>query len=408
MVLLLVPTATLVRPSVADAHANLIRSIPADRAVLASPPRVARFVFDDPVRIASGIRAVRNGGESVLGGSPHVIGSKNLVIPLKITGDGDYSVLWRVVSDDGHTDSGVISFGVGSGRAPPTPSLSASAGPSARDVVSRWLVFAGLLIAAGGAFFRIVTGVGRSSVLLAPFVAVFLGASALLPHTGTLSTRFGAAYVAVALIAALGATAAAISLVVRQAGVAAWGFALALLPLPSIAGHALDSGRPTFEVAVDIGHIAAAAVWTGGLVQLALALREGRAHQQLLRRFSALALVSVAVIAMTGVLRAFGELRAVDQLWTTGYGRLLIVKTALLALLVAVGWVNRYRLLPKHRTSALRATVSAELTLLGGLVVAVAILTAARPGRDHVAVAAAAPVRPAEPCAAAGSEARDR
>jgi copper transport protein len=374
--------------SVASAHANLVRSSPANHAVVKTAPKVARFVFDDPVRVASGIRAVRNGGESVLAGKPSIVGSRTLVVPLSIKDNGDYTVLWRIVSDDGHTEAGVVAFAVGSGRAPPSASLSAGNGPSARDVVSRWLVFAGLLVAAGGAVFRIATGVARTNVLLPSFVATFLGASALLPHTGTLATRFGAAYVAITLLAALGATAAALSLVFDRAAIAAWAFALALIPLPSIAGHALDSGRPWIEVVVDAIHIAAAAAWIGGLVQLALVARDER----VVRRFSSLALGSIAVIAATGVIRALTELRAVSQLWTTGYGRLLLVKSGLLVVLVAVGWLNRYRLIPRNAGSQLRRSVFVELALLTGLVAAVAGLTAARPGRDYTRTVAAAPL----------------
>lgn len=345
-------------------------------------------MFDDPVRVASGIRAVRNGGESVLGGKPYVVGSRMLVVPLNIKHDGDYTVLWRIVSDDGHAEAGVIAFAVGSGRAPPTASLAAGNGPSARDVVSRWLLFAGLMVAAGGAVFRIATGVARSNVLLPAFVAIFLGASALLPHSGTLATRFGAAYVAVTLLAALGATAAALSLVFERAAVAAWAFGLALVPLPSIAGHALDAGRPRIEVVVDIVHIAAAAAWVGGLVQLALVAR----NERVVRRFSNIALGSVAVVAVTGLIRALTELHAVSQVWTTGYGRLLLVKSGLLLVLVGVGWLNRYRLIPRGAPSVLRRSVVVELALLTGLVIAVAGLTAARPGRDAARAVAGAPL----------------
>ncbi|MFL5966681.1 MAG: copper resistance CopC/CopD family protein [Gaiellaceae bacterium] len=386
---LLAAAAFLVFPGRALAHATLVRSVPENGAVLARGPRQARFVFDDPVRIASGIRAVRNGAESVLGGRPRVVGGKTLVVPLAPLDDGDYTVLWRVVADDGHTESGVISFAVGAGRSPPTPSLSAQNGPTGRDVVSRWLFFAGLLVAAGGALFRLAAGVGRPLLSFPAFVAVFLGASALLPHEGTLSSRFGIAYAVAALIAGLGASAAAISLAVPRIAPVVWLCGLALLPIPSVAGHALDAGRPRIEVGVDLLHLAAAAVWTGGLVQLAFALRAGVALGDVLRRFSAVALTAVAVLSITGVIRALAELRSVSQLWTTGYGRLLIIKTALLALLAGVGWLNRYRLVPRGDARALRRNVSGELVLLGMLVVAVAILTAARPGRDYAHAAAA-------------------
>ena len=204
----------------------------------------------------------------------------------------------------------------------------------------------------------------------------------MLPHAGTFSTRFGIAYAIATLVSAVGATAAAVAFVEARAAVVAWACGLALLPLPSIAGHALDPGQPRLEVLVDVLHLASAAVWTGGLVQLVFALRGG-ARADLLRRFSTLALAAVVVLSTTGVIRALSELRSVSQLWTTGYGRLLIVKTGLLAVLVAFGWVNRYRLVPRGDTATLRWSASGELVLLAGLVVAVAILTDARPGKAH-------------------------
>ena len=374
--------------------------------MVATAPQVVRFVFDDNVRVASGIRAIRNGGASVLGGKAHVLGGKTLVVPLRAVGDGDYTVLWRVLSDDGHTEAGVISFAVGAGREAPTPALTASSGPTTKDVVSRWLLFAGILVASGGGLFHIATGVGRSTLVLPAFVAAFLGASGLLPHHGTLATRFGVAYSVATIVAALGATAAAISLVDARASLAVWACGLVLLPLPSVAGHALDRGQLRIEVFVDVLHLAAAAVWTGGLVQLIFALRQG-AQRELMRRFSTLAVAAVAVLSGTGVVRALGELRSVSQVWTTGYGRLLIVKTGLLAVLVCLGWLNRYRLVPRGNAALLRRSAGAELALLAGLVVAVAILTDARPGTAHAVPAKAAtgaPPLPARDAAVLGQE----
>src|SRR5205823_4528206 len=74
--------------------------------------------------------------------------------------------LWRVISDHGHTEAGVITFSVGTGAPPGAAALTASAGVGARAVVSRWLFFAGLLVAAGGAVFRFAVGPARVRVLL--------------------------------------------------------------------------------------------------------------------------------------------------------------------------------------------------------------------------------------------------
>ena len=404
-----VALAALAFPAAAAAHATLIRSFPSDRAVLASAPREARFLFDDRVRVAGGIKAVRNGDGSVLGGQARVGGGTMLIVPLRRgLGDGDYTVLWRIVSDDGHREAGVISFAVGAGRAPPNAALSAPSGPFATDVLSRWLFLAGLLTAAGGAFFRLAVGPASVRAVFCGFVLALLGGSGELAHA-SFSTRFGIVMLIATVVAAVGAAAAALGTFDRRAEPAAYVLALLLLPAPSLAGHALDAGRPRVEVLVDVLHVAAASLWVGGLV--ALLLRLHARDRSVLRRFSALALGSVVVLSITGVLSALVELRGVQQVWTTGYGRLLIVKTGLLAVLVALGWLNRYRLVPRADVPRLRRSVGGELVLLAGLVVAVAILTDARPGRDHAVAAAAssasAPVAPAPPPADAVVLARE-
>jgi hypothetical protein len=99
------------------------------------------------------------------------------------------------------------------------------------------------------------------------------------------------------------------------------------------------------------------------------------------------------VIGMTGVVRAVYEFRSVSQLWTTGYGRAILVKSVLLGLLVALGWLNR-RALADLAGLLRRARI--ELLLLAGVVVAVAFLTQLRPGRDSPR-AAAAPAPPSAP-----------
>ena len=326
----------------------------------------------------------------VLAGEARVVGGRTLVVPLRQgLRDGDYTVLWRVVSDDGHTIAGVTAFGIGAGRQAPTAALAVGNGPSTKDVVSRWLLFAGLLTAVGAAFFRFAVGPVPLRLMLGSFLLVFVGVSGLL-HDVPVSSRFGGTMAAVALVSALGAVFAAIAPMYPVLEPVVFGLALVLLPGPSIAGHALDRGRSPIEVVADVVHVAAASVWLGGLVALGLSLRAPGDHMRTLRRFSNIALVSVAVLAATGVVRALSELDSVSQLWTTGYGRALIVKSALLAVLVVLGWINRYRLVPRARVDGVRRNVAAELVLFAGLVVAVALLTDLRPGRDRAAAAATA------------------
>ena len=223
--------------------------------------------------------------------------------------------------------------------------------------------------------------------MLGAFLLVFVGASGM-GHDVSVSTRFGIVMAVAAAVSALGAVIAAVVPVFPRIEPLPFVTGLALLPLPTLGGHSLDQGRPLLEPAVDFLHVAAASFWLGGLVALGLALRGSDDHAPMLRRFSNVALVSVALLATTGVTRAFAELSSLGQVWSTGYGRVLIVKTALLSALVGIGWRNRYRLLPRLSVDGLRRSVALELALFAALVAAVALLTDLRPGRDRVARAA--------------------
>lgn len=397
---LLVSAAALALPAAALAHATLERSTPRDGAVVATAPAAVRLLFDDVVQPAGGDAVVRNdGGSSVLSGAARVArGGHVLVLPLRRPlRPGDYSVRWRVLSDDGHFVSGVLAFSVGTGTAPARSVLSAgSGGPSAGDVLARWLLFAGLLVGVGAVvfFYGVLRGERRAagarfSILLIAAAALFVAGAEELAHHEGWSTRFGAALHAGLVAAVCGAALAALSFAYPRLRAAAAACVLALVAVPSVAGHALDPGRPWPNLVADLLHVAAAAVWTGGLVSVLVLLPVVRrdAVAPALRRLSALALGSVVVLGATGVTRAWWEVGALRHLWDTGYGRALLVKTVLLAGLVAIGWLNRRRL----RLERLRRTVPVELVLLGGLVVAVAFLTQLRPGRD-VPRAAAAPV----------------
>ena len=112
--------AGLALPTAAQAHATLLGSSPDPGSVVAKPPPAVVLRFDQEVQpVAGGTDVVNSADQSVLGGAPHNAASdvRKLVIPLKPgLPDGDYTVRWRIVSTDGHIISGVLAFGVGTGR----------------------------------------------------------------------------------------------------------------------------------------------------------------------------------------------------------------------------------------------------------------------------------------------------
>lgn len=400
--------ASVVAPA-AGAHAKLVSTSPPDGAIVANAPTQIRVFFDDAVIVGPDNAVVRNGGASVLAGKPRVVaGGRELVLPVRKLDAGDYSVRWRILSDDGHIEGGVFAFRIGARTGPgPVSTLRAEGGgPSGTDVVSRWLYLAGILVAGGAALSRLgvgpIRGRAAANVVAVALVAVFLGGSSLLHSAGSGgATRFGHVVTVAVVVALLGATAAAVSTVYPRLLDLALLAGLALLAAPSLGGHALDAGRfRPLAFSADLVHVAAAAFWIGGLVQLALLLRAAGAEQAA-RRFSRLALPATALVGATGVLRALEELARASQLWTTGYGRAILVKSALFAALIGLGWTSRRFLASPGR---LRRNVLAELAVLASVVGAVAVLTALAPGRDARAEAAPKPPaagRPAPPPAGA-------
>ena len=135
----------------------------------------------------------------------------------------------------------------------------------------------------------------------------------------------------------------------------------------------------------------AAAVWAGGLVQLFWVTPSAAAgvadpvargvRSAAVARFSKIALGCVIVVAVTGIARALWEVDAVSELWTTEYGKLLLAKSALLIVLIGLGYRNRQML---SDFTALRRSVGVEMVLMGCIVAVVAVLTGVAPANTAV------------------------
>jgi copper transport protein len=169
------------------------------------------------------------------------------------------------------------------------------------------------------------------------------------------------------------------------AGAASLG-ALALL---SAQGHASQAPLASLSIVADTVHLGAAGVWIGGLACLGAVLLRAPAGlaAAVLARFSRVALVAVALVVATGLLRLTGELAHVAELWSTGYGRSILLKAALLLPLLLLAARNRRALgrLPAGGAAALRMlrrNVRAELAIGLNIVLVAALLVAQIPGRD--------------------------
>jgi copper transport protein len=125
---------------------------------------------------------------------------------------------------------------------------------------------------------------------------------------------------------------------------------------PALSGHASIQSPTGLFFPSDVLHVLAASVWVGGIACLLLALpvatrrleapQRSRLLLAVLTRFSPLALGCVTVIAVTGVLQAYIDVRSLHGLLHSTYGALIIAKTVLLLALIGLGWVNRERVIP--------------------------------------------------------------
>lgn len=147
------------------------------------------------------------------------------------------------------------------------------------------------------------------------------------------------------------------------------GFAAALGLTAAIAwtGHAGSTlgAIGNLHVTADALHLLAAAAWIGGLVPLVLLLAAVRRRptvawasqaRDVTRRFSTLGTVSVATLMASGIVNAWILVGSVHALLITEYGRLLMLKLGVFAIMLVFAAMNRFWLTPRLALSAASGT----------------------------------------------------
>ena len=144
-------------------------------------------------------------------------------------------------------------------------------------------------------------------------------------------------------------------------------------------GHSL--GQPRYLLApVIVIHIVAGAFWVASLAPLYRASREANGVV-LLHRFGVLAGLTVPILAIVGLAFAWCMLGSLSLLFTTDYGVTLLAKLILVAGLLSLAALNRFRLVPEMVQSAqaagkkLRRSIAIEGIAIGAILVVTATLT---------------------------------
>lgn len=146
---------------------------------------------------------------------------------------------------------------------------------------------------------------------------------------------------------------------------------LSVLPL-ALAGHA--AGATGHDTAVNsmAFHLMCATIWLGGLIAI-IAFRSelGRDLAVTVRRFATLAAWCFVVVLVSGVLAGSVRFTSLGDVFSSSYGRLLLVKVAALGLLAAAGWAQRSRML--DRLDADHRDLAAFIRLAAGEIVLMAV-----------------------------------
>ena len=325
------------------------------------------------------------------GGTHHPQGDSDAVAIALPPGlrDGTYVVAWRVISADSHPVHGAFIFSVGTAKgAAKANALAASVNAASGSAIVgiafwaiRFAAFVGLVLLvgiptvillawrAGGTTRRIGRLVWASWVVLmlctVSGIAVQGVYAAALPVTDVfrsslfdevLHTRFGEVEVlrVILLVACLPVVRGIRGRLRATGRWSSWWVpygaivGVGLLLTPGLAGHASTEGSVPFALALDVLHLGAAAVWCGGLAVLAAVLAPGLRPEdrpddiaRVASTFSAYAFSAVLVIVATGTVQSVRQVGSVYALFNTVYGRTLLVKIGLVAMLIVLGAVSR-------------------------------------------------------------------
>ncbi len=394
----------------ASAHATLLFTSPAADSAVPFSPRAITLTFNEAVTLeGTPMTMAGPGGRKIALGPARESGGRS-VVTVPVTSrlpHGVYTVSWQVISSDGDLVGSQFRFAVG-----PAPASLASAPAAAQlsvpgqwpTAILRWVLFAGLAAALGGLAGRALAGLYRRQAPPVPLpspwalrgsllgAAASAGLAALI--LGGSSLAAGLAHLSVPRLLASGPgvitgvefasfAVAAVALRLRRP---VW----AVVPLLAVVGAEGVRAHP--ESVVPVGgamltwvHLLSAALWAGMLfytVRAAIAWRAyPKAVRALVRLYARAAAWLFAVVVVTGVVSALLLVQSLSGLLTTGYGRVLILKAALVAVAAALALAGRMwlRHRPQPRAGPALATRLESGTLAGVLAVTALLSTLAAP-----------------------------
>jgi copper transport protein len=349
----------------AAAHAALVVVEPRDGSVLAEVPKAIELRFNENVT-AGAVNLMGPDGKVRTDATVEAEGDAIKVAPPKDLPDGTSIISYRVISQDGHPVAGSVTFSIGTPTATKPPE-DLETGISGLIWLSRVGLYVGLFAGIGGVFFGkwICNANVAAKVIVASLVvglvcaAVSIGLQGLdvlgLPLSGiatavpwrvALGTSLGPSLLSAiaAMLAGLIAwrsTSARLARALSAIALAGVGLSLAA------SGHAATAPPQALTRPAMFLHGAGVAFWLGAFAPMLAILWSPRGVVlPILNRFSTVAVPVVGVLALTGLALAAVQLESIRALIETKYGVILSIKLMLVAVLLGLATLNRFRLMP--------------------------------------------------------------
>ena len=389
----------------AYAHAFTIRSDPSPSQSLPTPPTKVDVYFSEPIDLRySAIKVLDAGGKQVdnndernIGGDPASLG---VTLPSSGLKDGVYTVSTKVLSaTDGHVVDNAFVFGIGQTAIPSGQHLNAQFGSQSQlyipNAIARFPAYVGQVLVVGAAFASIwiwkpfskvrwlndtiaplrkridrsliiLMVIGSAILVVSDFGIIYVQASDL--GTGineAIGTKFGSVWVMrtiesfILLAVSLGiylkrVLKSAFSISPSKEEVASLlVIGLAILATTTLIGHGATSGQ-LLSIAIDFIHNLAASLWIGGIIYLAFivaptiksadTLEENVKASTLsiiIPRFSTIPVTILGVIVVTGPFLLYFIENNLDVTLASLYGKWLIIKLSLAAIMIAIGGYNQ-------------------------------------------------------------------
>jgi putative copper resistance protein D len=233
--------------------------------------------------------------------------------------------------------------------------------------------------AAGALVFTLSDILGRPVSTVASARTLWSFTTTIEQGRALLLVVLGAAVLAVLARTVLSPTSAAVLAVL----------AVATAMPPVFAGHAAAAGNHQIAVSTMLLHVAGVLIWTGGLVALLLGHRlPTGALSDAAHRYSRVALWCFVAVALSGVANAWVRIPTLGDVTGSGYGRLVLLKSAALVVLGAVGWFHRTATLPAlangRRRAFARLAVGEVVLMAATIGVAVGLSRTPTPGSGPV------------------------